>query len=90
MISNKCPSSTVKFVELNLSCTSIKAYLLTESSTDFNHTLVLWLFIYRMFVFFQEKHINYPSLWNSSASPAEISCSSAVMRATISSTASGA
>ena len=31
-----------------------------------------------------------PSLWNSSASPAEISCSSAVMRATISSTASGA
>ena len=51
MISNKCPSSTIKFVELNLSCTSIKAYLFTESSTNFNHTLMYWLFIYRMLVF---------------------------------------
>lgn len=42
----------------------------------------------RICIFFS--FIAQPSLWNSSASPAEMSCSSAVMRATISSTASGA
>ena len=74
-ITNKCPSSFIKIINLHLDVTRVNAGSVTKSTANLNHT----------FPFHYSS-----SLWNSSASPAEISCSSAVMRATISSTASGA
>ena len=74
-ITNKCPSPFIKIINLHLDVTRVNAGSVTKSTPNFNHA---FSFHY------------YPSLWNSSASPAEMSCSSAVMRATISSTASGA
>lgn len=99
-ITNEGSGSMIKFSGLRLSITWIESHIITKSTTDFNHTFVfsfshlkiLSIDLYKneQVGIFNNLGGLHPSLWNSSASPAEISCSSAVMRATISSTASGA
>ena len=99
-ITNKCPSSFIKIINLHLDVTRVNAGSVTKSTANLNHTFafgfshlkILSIDLYKneQVGIFNNLGGLHPSLWNSSASPAEISCSSAVMRATISSTASGA